>query len=143
MGISQNWATIHFLTFMIGLGTVTVPMGVSFSLLMCYNECILRLKVSVQFSSVQSFSHVRLFATPETAAHQASLSITNSWSLLKFMCIELVVPSNHLILCFPLLLLPSLFPSIRSFPMSQFFTSGGQSIGVSASASVLPVNIQD
>ena len=52
MGISQNWATVHFLTFMIGLGTVMVPMGVSFSLLMCYNECILRLKVSVQFSSV-------------------------------------------------------------------------------------------
>ena len=54
-----------------------------------------------------------------------------------------VMPSNHLILCFPLLLLPSIFPSIRSFPMSQFFASGGQSIGVSASASVLPMNIQD
>ena len=115
MGISQNWATIHFLTFMIGLGTVTVPMGVSFSLLMCYNECILRLKVSVQFSSVQSFSHVRLFATPETAAHQASLSITNSWSPPKLMSIESVMPSNHLILCHPLLLLPSIFPSIRVF----------------------------
>ena len=61
-------------------------------------------------------------------------------SLLKFMCIELVIPSNHLILCHPLPLLPSIFPSIRSFPMSQLFASGGQSIG--ASASVLPVNIQ-
>ena len=95
------------------------------------------------FISVQSLSHVRLFATPWTAAHQASLSITNFRNLLKLMSIELVMPSNHLILCCPLLLLPSIFPSIRSFPMSQFFTSGGQSIGVSASVSVLPMNIQD
>ena len=68
-----------------------------------------------QFSSVQSLSHVQLFATPWTAAHQASLSITNSRSLLKLMSIELVMPSNHLILCRPLLLLPSIFPSIRVF----------------------------
>ena len=68
-----------------------------------------------QFSSVQSLSHVRLFATPWTAAHQASVSITNSWSLLKLMSIELVMPSNHLILCRPLLLLPSIFPNIRVF----------------------------
>ena len=66
-------------------------------------------------SSVQSLSHVRLFATPWTAAHQASLSITNSQSLLKLTYIGLVVPSNHLILCCPLLLLPSVFPSIRVF----------------------------
>ena len=66
-------------------------------------------------SSVQSLSCVQLFATPWTAAHQASLSITNSWSLLKLMSIELVIPSNHLILCRPLLLLPSIFPSIRAF----------------------------
>ena len=65
------------------------------------------------FSSVQSLSHVRLFATPWTAAHQASLSITNSRSLLKLMPIESVMPSNHLILCQPLLLLPSILPSIR------------------------------
>ena len=64
-------------------------------------------------SSVQSLSHVQLFVTPWTAAHQASLSITNSWSLLKLMSIESVMPSNHLILCCPLLLLPSIFPSIR------------------------------
>ena len=70
---------------------------------------------SVQFSSVQSFSHVRLFATPQTAALQASLSITNSRSLLKLMSIESVMPSNHLILCRPLLLPSSIFPSIRVF----------------------------
>ena len=65
-----------------------------------------------QFSSVQSLSHVRLFVTPRTAARQASLSITNSQSLLKLMAIQSVMPSNHLILCRPLLLLPSIFPSI-------------------------------
>ena len=70
---------------------------------------------SVQFSSVQSLSHVRLFATPWTAARQASLSITSSRSLPKPMPIESVMPSNHLILCRPLLLLPSVFPSIRVF----------------------------
>ena len=68
-----------------------------------------------QFSSVQSLSRVQLLATPWTAAHQASLSITNSQSLLKLMSIESVMPSNHLILCGPLLLLPSIFPSIRDF----------------------------
>ena len=69
----------------------------------------------VQFNSVQLLSRVGLFVTPWTAAHQASLSTTNSQSLLKFMSIELVMPSNHLILCHPLLLLPSIFPSIRVF----------------------------
>ena len=93
-------------------------------------------------SSVQLFSHVWLFVTPWTTARQASLSITNSQSLLKLMSIDSVMPSNHLILChtFPL---ASIFPSIRSFPMSQFFESGGQSIRASGSASVLPINIQD
>ena len=71
--------------------------------------------VSVQFISVQLLSHVQLFATPWTAACQASLSITNSQSLLRLMFIELVMSSNHLILCGPLLLLPSIFPSIRVF----------------------------
>ena len=70
---------------------------------------------STLFISVPSLSHVQLFATPWTAAHQASLSITNSKSLLKLMSIELVMPSNPLILCRPLLLLPSIFPSIRVF----------------------------
>ena len=68
-----------------------------------------------QFSSVQSRSHVQLFATPWTAACQVSLSITNSQSLLKLMSITLMMPSNHLILCYPLLLLPLIFPSIRVF----------------------------
>jgi len=67
------------------------------------------------FSSIQSLSHVQLFATPWTTACQASLSITNSQSLLKFISIESVMPSNHLIFCHPLLLLPSIFPSIRVF----------------------------
>ena len=95
------------------------------------------------FSSVQSLSHVWLFATPWTAACQASLSITNSWSLLKLMSIKSMMPSNHLILCHPLLLLPSIFPSIRVFQMSQFFTSGSQSIGGLVIASVPSMNIQD
>ena len=81
--------------------------------------------------------------TPWTAACQASLSITNSQSLLKLMSIESVMPSNHLILCCSLLLLPSIFPSVRVFSMSQLFASGGQSTGVSASISVLPMRIQD
>ena len=70
---------------------------------------------SVQFSSVQSLSRVLLFVPPWTAAHQASLSITNSWGLLKLMSIESVRPFNHLIFCCPLLLPPSIFPSIRVF----------------------------
>ena len=69
----------------------------------------------ITFSSIQSLSHVQLFATPWTVARQASLSITNSRSLLRLMPIESVMPSNHLILCRPLLLLPSIFPSIRVF----------------------------
>ena len=93
-------------------------------------------------SSVQSLSCVWLFATPWTAAHQASLSITNSQSLLKLMFIESVMPSNYLILCCPFSHLQS-FPALGSFPMSQFFASGVQRTGVSASASVLPMNIQD
>ena len=77
--------------------------------------CNIMKPTSVQFSSVQLLSRVQLFVTPWTAAHQASLSITNCWSLPKPMSIELVMPSNHLILCRPLLLLPSIFPSIRVF----------------------------
>ena len=72
-------------------------------------------KAYLEFSSAQSLSHVRLFATPWTTAHQASLSITNSWSSPKPMAIKSVMPSNHLILCHPLLLLPSICPSIRVF----------------------------
>ena len=94
-------------------------------------------------SPVQSLSCVWLFVTPWITAGQASLSIANSGSILKLVPIELVMPSSHLILCRPLLLLPPISPSIRSFPMSQLFAWGGQSIGVSASASVLPMNTQD
>ena len=84
-----------------------------------------------------------LFVTPWTAAHQASLSFTISLSLLKLMLIELAMPSNHVILCCPLLFLPSVFPSIRVFSsVSRLFASGGQSIRASASGSVLPMNIQ-
>ena len=92
---------------------------------------------------VQLLSRVQPFVTPWTAACQASLSFTISQSLLKLLPIELVMPSNHLVLCCPLLLLPSTFPSIRFFSNELLFTSGGQSIGALASASVLPVNIQD
>ena len=76
---------------------------------------IYKLCDSVQFSLVQLLSRFWVFATPWTAAHPASLSITNSWSLLKLMSIELVIASNHFIPCCPLLLLPSIFPSIRGF----------------------------
>ena len=99
--------------------------------------------LSIQVSSVQLLSSVRLFATPWTAACQVSLSITNSWSLLKLLSIESVMPTNHLIFCNPLLLSPSIFSPSGSFPVSQFFPSGGQNIGVSASTSVLPMTIQD
>ena len=91
------------------------------------------------FSSVQSLSHVWLFVTPWTAARQASLSITNFQSLLKLMSMELVMWSNHLILCHPLLLLLSFFPSIKVFSNE----SVDQSIEASASASAFPMNIQD
>ena len=98
----------------------------------------------IQFSSVQfSRSVVSDSATPWTSARQASLSITYPRSSPKPMCIESVMPFNHLILCHPLLLLPSIFPRIRVFQMSQLFASGGKSTGVSASISVLPMNTQD
>ena len=88
----------------------------------------------------QLLSCVWLFATPRTAALQASQSFAISWSLFKLMSFELVMQSNHLILCHPLLLLPSIFCSIKVFSNELLFTSGGQSMG--ASASVLPMNIQ-
>ena len=107
-----------------------------------YYYTLIRMATIEEISSVQSLGRVRLFATPWTAACQASLSITDSRSLFKLMSIELVMPSNHLILCYTLLLLPSIFPRIRVFQISQLFPSSGQSTGVSASASVLPMNIQ-
>ena len=96
----------------------------------------------IQFSSVQSLSRDRLFATPWITARQASLSITNSWSLLKLMWVgDAIQPSHPLSSPSPPASNPS--PASGSLPMSQFFTWGGQSIGVSTSASVLPMNTQD
>ena len=97
--------------------------------------------IDKSISSVQSLSHVQLFATPWTATHQASMSTINSQSLLKLMSIELVMPSNHLIL-YPFSSHLQSFSASVSIPMSQFFASGDQNIGVSASASALPMNIQ-
>ena len=94
------------------------------------------------FSSVQSLSRVRLFATPWIAVRQVSLSITNSRSSLKLMSIKLVMPSSHLILC-RFSSCPQALPASESFPMSHLFTWGGQSIEVSVSASVLSLNTQD
>ena len=91
---------------------------------------------------VQLLSHIQLFVTPQTTAHQASLTFTVSWSLLRFMCPELVIPSNHLILCCTLLL-SSILLSISVFSSESALHIGDQSIGASASASTLPMNIQD
>ena len=116
-------------------------------------EPLLKISYSVQFltqfqlrtlfCSVQSLSCIWLFATPWTAVCLASLSITRSQSLLRLMSIESVMPSSPLILCCPLFLLPSIFPSIRIFSNELVLASRGQNIGASASASVLPMNVQD
>ena len=100
-------------------------------------------KYPVQFSSVQSLSRVQLFVTPWIAALQASLSITNSRSLLKLMCIESVMPSSHLILCHPLLLLSPIPPRIRVFSNESTLHMRCPKYWSSASASVLPMNTQD
>ena len=94
------------------------------------------------FVIVQSLSHVQLFATPWTVAHQASPSSTISQSLLKLMSTELVILSNYIILCCPFFSCPQSFPASDFFPVSQLFTSGGPSIEASTSASVLPMSIQ-
>ena len=95
------------------------------------------------FSSVQSLSCVWVFAAAWTATCQASLSITNFWSLLKLMSIESVMASNHLIFCCPLYCLPSTFSCTRVFSNASMLWKRCQSIGVSTSTSVLPMNIQD
>ena len=111
LAISLKYVLTYVYTFetntMIKIMNISIP-AIRF-LMILSNSCLLTL------SSVQSLSPVRLFATPWTAARQASLSITNSQSLLKHMSIESVMSSNHLILCHPLLLPPSIFPSIRVF----------------------------
>ena len=99
--------------------------------------------ISIQFSSVQSLSRVRLFAIPWISARQASLSITISWSLLKLRSIESLMPSSHLILCHPLFSsCPQSLPASESLPMSQLFAWGGQSTEVPALATFLPKNTQ-
>ena len=99
--------------------------------------------MNIQFSSVQSLSRVWLFATPWTTAHQASQSITNSQSSPKLMCIKLVMPSSHLILYSPLLLLPPIPPRIRVFSSESTLCMRWPSTGVSPLASFLPKNTQD
>ena len=95
---------------------------------------------ALSFAVVQSLSRVGLFVTPWTAAYRGSLSFTVSWNLLKLMSIESMMPFNHLILCHPLPLLPSIFPSIRVFSNELTLSIRWKSIG--ASASVLPINTQ-
>ena len=120
----------------------------------CYKDSIKRksseqriiqhhLSIKYTFVVVHSPSRVRLFATPWTAARQAPLSFTVSRSLRKLMSIEPVMLSNHLILCCPFSSCSQSFPASGSLPMSQLFSWGGQSIAVSALASVLPMNTQD
>ena len=99
------------------------------------------MNISIFSIVVQSISHVRLFVTPWTTAPQASLPFTIFWRLLKLMCLESVMPSNHLILCRPFSCLQS-FPVSGSFPLSWLFASSGQSVGAWASTSVLLMNIQ-
>ena len=120
----------------------------------CFISSVLYLSISLisysimkglalyQFSSFQSLSRVRLFATPWIAARQASLSITNSRSSPKLTSIQSVMPSSHLILCCPLLLLSPTLPASESFLVSQLFAWDGQSIGLSAVASFLPKKSQ-
>ena len=120
-----------------------LPLLLLLLLLLLILLLLLLLPLLLQFSSVQSLSRVWLFETPCTAARQASLSIINSWSLLKLMSIELVMPSDHLILCHPLLLLPSIFPSITVFSNESALHIRWPKYWSFTSASVLPMNIQD
>ena len=120
-----------------------------FVLILSYMNCLYTSHIKPLLTTVvvfQSLSHVWLFVTPWTAAYQDSLSFTISRNLLKLMSIESVMPSNHLILWHPFILLPSIFPSIRVFSSESALHKSigtlGQSIGASASALVLPMNIQ-
>ena len=123
------------------IGTL-LPMKIRFACLTNYIT-LTKLLTFLHFSSFQLLSRIRLFATPWITAHQACLSITNSQSPLKLMSFELMMPSNHLTLCRPLSSCLQSFLASGSFQMSQLFASGGQSIGASASTSVLPMNTQD
>ena len=115
-----SWASLppHFHPTLLGH-----QRALSWAPLLC-SSFLLATYFTHQFSSFQSLSHVQLFVTPWTSAHQASLSFTISQSLPKLMSIESVMPSNHLILCRPLLLLPSIFPSIRVFSSESVLCIG-------------------
>ena len=149
--METSWNTLvhsYSVLLQISLGPVFLPTTLLYAFLkipcFIFLHCCSPIILSpYQFSSVHSLSCVWLFATPWTPAHQASLSITNSWNPPKLMSFESVMPSNHLILCRPFRLLPQSFPASEFFPMSQLFASGGQSIGVFASTSALPMNTQD
>ena len=146
----------HFSLYMVhselGVNSIRLTQGLSNThststlIITVKNVCLLP-NSSANFTQcsavVQWLSCVQLFATPWTAALQVSLSLTTSQSLPKFMSINSVMLSNHLILCCPLSFCLQSFPLSGSFSRSQFFESGGQSTGASASASVLPMNIQD
>ena len=140
---------LHYLTSCRYLSNIiSIKAFLMFSLMvlpqiLCLYPSLFHYALFLFFSSVQSLSHVRLFATLWIVARQASLSITNSRSSLRLTSIESVMPSSHLILCHPLLLLPPIPPSIRVFSNESNFAWGGQSIGVSALGSVLPMNTQD
>ena len=140
--------TLAYLSYMFWVTSMIISTSLQYLSLLSM-LCLFKKKMclSCSISLLLLFFHLlscaRLCATPWTAARQVSLSFTISQSLLKLMSIESVMTSNHLILCHPLLLQPSIFPSIRVFLTSQLFASGGWSIGTSASASVLPMNTQD
>ena len=141
-GISQarilEWDTISY-----SRGSSPPKDRTCASCISCTGRWILYHCATWEYIYVQSLSFVQLFATPWTVrSTPAPKSSTVSQNLLKFMSIESVMPSNHLILSCPLLLLLSIFPSIRVFAMSQLSTSGGQSIGASVSATFLSMNIQ-
>ena len=130
MHIQLPWEHLNFCKTELGV--------LPFSNLLVSQELLFLFFFFLCSSSVQSLSHVQLFAIPWTAARQASLSITNSWSLLKLLSIESVMPSNHLIHCHPLLLLPSIFPSIRAFSNESVLHIRCQSW--SSSFSISPYN---
>ena len=145
VSIRSNWLVFKFSIYLI-FCVVGYPLLKVDSWTLNYFELFVAPFKSFSFCFIYielcSVAQSCLTVTPWTAACQTSLSITNSQSLLKLMSIELVMPSNHLIFCHPFSCLQS-FPALGSFPMGQFFTSGGQSIGVSTSASVLPMSNKD
>ena len=145
----QTWVTLQLALRLLSLTTLQLchlppPLPPPVSNSSClFTPCQLLCTSCCTISSVQSLSHVRLFATPCTAAGQASLSITNSWSFSNSCSSSQWCHPTISSSVIPFSSCLQSFPASGSFPMSQLFTSGGQSIGVSAIASVLPVNIQD